>query len=453
MARRHGTPREETSADSFLTYGRLFGLNGFPKLAASTVLARTAGQFWSVALVLFVLLRYHSPALAGVATFLSIAPGLMVSPVAGALLDRHGRLRFILLDYAFGAAMLTLLAVLSALRVLSPEWLLLIVSFSSLTAPLSGSGTRALFPLVVPQSMWDRANAIDSSSQALASVVGPALAGFAVAIFGGEGAFLTAAASFVLAGLVMIGFDDPPTARRSHEPLLRSAWQALGYVMRHPTLRGIMLTFEVSNIGFGIVMVALPVLVLQRFHWGAAAVGALWSVGGVATVATGLVLGRISTERRERRIVAIGMGLAAVAYAALVLPAVGVIVLAMVLLGISSGPIDLGMFALRQRRTDPAWFGRVLSVSMSLNFAGVPLGAALAGPVVQRSLPVALAVASVLALSGVFGSLWLIPRLAPVAGAWDGSARHDSARHEERGAAQSPPPAETSELASGERLV
>ena len=68
-------------------------------MAAGTVLARTAGSLWQIALVLFVLQRFHSPALAGAATFLGIVPGLAVSPIAGALLDRHGRLRMILLDY------------------------------------------------------------------------------------------------------------------------------------------------------------------------------------------------------------------------------------------------------------------------------------------------------------------------------------------------------------------
>ena len=41
----------------------------------------------SLAIVLFVLERYHSPQLAGITVFLSIAPGTIVSPLAGALLD------------------------------------------------------------------------------------------------------------------------------------------------------------------------------------------------------------------------------------------------------------------------------------------------------------------------------------------------------------------------------
>ncbi len=72
---------------------------------------------------------------------------------------------------------------------------------------------------------------------------------------------------------------------------------------------------------------------------------------------------------------------------------------AIVLLGLSTGPFDIGMFTLRQRRTDPAWFGRAFAVSMSLNSAGNPIGSALAGPLIAASLNLALwaAVAATLA--------------------------------------------------------
>jgi MFS family permease len=57
----------------------------------------------NVALVLFVLQRFHSPTLAGIVVFVLIVPGLLVSPIAGALLDRYGRIRLMLVDYTVAA--------------------------------------------------------------------------------------------------------------------------------------------------------------------------------------------------------------------------------------------------------------------------------------------------------------------------------------------------------------
>ena len=392
------------------SYRQLFRTPSFPLLAMATMLGRIGGQVWQIVLILFILQRYQSPALAGVATFLALVPGLIVSPIAGALLDRHGRLRLILFDFGVGALALLVIAVLSYLHLLSVLLLLVIVAISSLTGPLSASGTRALFPLVVPRPLWDRANAVDSGSMALAMVVGPVLAGFAVAWCGGEGAFLVAAVIFIIAGFVVVGVHYPEIRVPTTESLLSSAWQSLVYVVKQPTLRGVVFSLWMTNIPFGILTVTLPVLALQQFHWNAAAVGSLWAITGVTTVFSGVLVGRFNSEGRERWMIAIGLMLGAIACLLIVTQSLWGLLAGMVLFGISFGPIDIGLFALRQRRTDPRWFGRVFAVSMSLNFAGMPVGAALAGVVAEQSIILALLAAAAIAVVGCAVPLLAIPR-------------------------------------------
>lgn len=395
-----------------ITYRQLFDVNGFAKLAAGALLARTGGQMWNVALVLFVLERYHSPALAGITVFLSAAPGLVVSPLAGALLDRKGRVRLILLDYSVAAAMMLLIAALALGGWLAPILLLLIVAVGSLTGPLSNSGVRALFPLLIPRDLWDRANAIDSASQALSAVLGPALAGALVGTIGGPGAFIVTSVVFLGAGIALYGMRDPVTAQiEPGSPLLRAAWEGLVYVVRHPTLRGISLTLVTSNLGFGILTVALPVLVFQRYHGGASTVGILWAVAGGATVCAGLVAGRLAREGSERQFVAVGMSIAAVGIAVLLFAgSFAGLIASMVIIGCASAPSDIGLFALRQRRTDPAWFGRAVAVSMSLNWAGAPIGSMIGGPIISYSLTLALTLALVLAAISTLSPFLMIPK-------------------------------------------
>jgi predicted MFS family arabinose efflux permease len=303
-----------------------------------------------------------------------------------------------------------LLAALSLANALTPVTLLVIVALSSLTSPLTISGTRTLFPRAVPRELWDRANGVDSGSMAVATVVGPALAGFLVAWFGGEGAFLLTAAIFVITGAVLFGVREPFAEPSAHEPLLQAAWHSLVYVVRHPTLRGVILTLWTTNIPYGFLVVALPVLILREFHWSVDGVGLLWSVAGVTTVLAGLVAGRINTEGRERQIIVGGMALAALACVCILLQSPVALLAGMALFGLASGPIDIGLFALRQRRTDPRWFGRVFAVSMSLNFAGMPVGSALAGPIVEQSIPLALLIAAVISVIGCVVPLLVIPR-------------------------------------------
>jgi len=164
-------------ASNRTTYRDLFRIPSFPRLATSVMLARTASQMMLLTLVLFVLQRFHSPSLAGITVFLSIAPGVALSPIAGALLDRHGRVRLITLDYLVGFVTLTLIAGLDVTGRLSPWVLLPIVTISSLTYSLSNSGARSLLPLIVPARLWDRVNALDSIAYAVTIGAGPAFAG------------------------------------------------------------------------------------------------------------------------------------------------------------------------------------------------------------------------------------------------------------------------------------
>lgn len=364
----------------------------------------------SVALILFVLSRYHSPQLAGATAFFAILPGLLVSPLAGALLDRRGRAKFVVLDYLIAACAIGLIATLAAVRSLPPPLLLTIVGLASLTNPLSSAGARSLFPILVPRKLWERANALDSSGHVLASLVGAPVAGALVGWVGGEWALAAAAVVFVMAAIVMLRLPDPATAGATHGPVFRNAWLGLRYVARHPTLRGLALTLSTYNMSFGILEIALPVLVLSRLHMGPATVGFLWGGLGAAGLVSALVAGRLASRGRERQMMVGAILVSAVAMTALPFASsLPVVAVAVCLVGAGNGPFDIGLFTLRQRRTDPAWFGRAFAVSMSVNYIGTPIGSALAGPLIGWTLNAALWTAVLMAFVGAVLAMTTIP--------------------------------------------
>jgi MFS family permease len=378
------------STDDAPSYGRLFTIAGFPRLVASMMLARTAGQMVSLVLVLFALQRYGSAEIAGAVTFLSILPGLIGSPIAGALLDRHGRTRLMVLDYVLAGCSLALIAALAVLDLLPVPALLAIVTITSLTQPLSNTGVRTLFPLIVPQHLWERANAIDSNGYVVASIVGPALAGALVAAVGAPAALAFTGCLFAAAAVVSLGIRDPATKGQTGR-LLPDAWRGLTYVVRNRTLRALALSVSTSNLGWGMFFLALPVLVLQRLGGGPEFVGLLFALLGISGSIAVLLMGRVSTRGRERRWMALAMlGEAAGIALVLLFPNPLMAALAMLTLGVATGPFDIVLFTLRQRRTDPAWLGRAFAVSMALNFVGFPIGSAIAGAVAGISIELVL---------------------------------------------------------------
>lgn len=377
-----------------VTYRALFQIPGFGRLVGSMMLARVAQQMVSLVLVLFALERYGSAGVAGAVTFLAIAPGLIASPIAGALLDRHGRTRLVMLDYAVEGFALILIAALAILDLLPVPALLLIVIVTSLTGPLSNTGIRTLFPILVPRELWERANAVDSNGYVVASIFGPALAGVLVATVGAPAALIVTGALFAAGAVATFGMRDP-SPRTESGALLRDAWAGLLYTARHPSLSRLALSISVANIGWGIFFIALPVLVLDRLGGDAAYVGNLYALLGIVGFLAVFAMGRISTRGRERMLLAGAMLGQATAFAIALVGGGNAlfVALAMVVLGVSTGPFDVTLFTVRQRRTDPAWMGRAFAVSMALNFAGFPLGSAISGAVVPLSLEVAIVLA------------------------------------------------------------
>jgi predicted MFS family arabinose efflux permease len=393
-------------------------VRGFPRLYASLALARVSGQMLSVALVLFVLQRYGSPQLAGAATFLATFPGLLLSPIAGAVLDRYPRVRLMALDYMVAAAMLFLIAALSFAHRLSGPELLVICGLGSLTGPLSQAGARAIFPSIVPGHLWERGNALDSTSHVLSSIIGAPLAGVLVALAGGEWALAVTAVLFAAAGLAIVGVHDPGPRQRGRGVLVE-AWDGLVYVLRNRTLAGLALTFFSFSVGWGILLIAVPVLILTRFHAGPSTVGYIWGAMGVAGMVATLLVGRIRTLGRERQLIA--GSIVAIAVAMSVIPLAGSVVgvgAAMVAVAIVETPWDISFLTLRQRRTDPKKFGRAFAVSVALNMIGSPVGSALAGPLIAWSLTGALWFAAAVTLLAAVFPMVMIP--AAEASAADG---------------------------------
>ena len=312
-------------------------------------------------------------------------------------------------DYVAAAATLFLLAGLSARHALPPALLLVICGVASLTAPLSAAGGRSLFPIVVPSPLWERANAVDSMTFVVASLFGAPLAGIVVGVWGGEWALTVSGALFAVSALAMVRVHDPGP-RHSDSHVLRDAWAGLVYVIRSRTLAGIALTLGSWSVGWGVLTIALPVLILGPLHQGPQAVGYLLGLNGAAGVLSGLLAGRLKTEGRERQLMA-GSMLVCVLGTAL-LPFAGNLVLvaiAILLVGLSNGPFDIAFITLRQRRTDPSAYGRVFAVSIALNSIGTPLGSALAGPLIGWSLNVALWVAVLAVAVSVIFPIVVIP--------------------------------------------
>ena len=407
-----------------LSYRALFALPSMPRVLASLFLSRLAQATVRVALILFALAEFDSPALAGLVTFASIAPGIVVSPIAGALLDRHGRVRLIALDFIVALVALVAIGLLAVMGQLSAEMFVAIAVVTSFTAPLSMTGLRTLFPVLVPERLWERANAMDANAFVLAAMLGPLVAAGSIALLGPPLGMIAIGVPFGLAAIALRGVRDPETGLDRDRPLMTSAWEGLRYTFSNPTLRGLAISIATLTFSGGIVSIVVPLIVLNGLGGSELAVGIAFALSGFAGLASVLVFGRRDTRDREWGLVVVPMLLVAPATALLWFadgalgvgePLVGFAVVAASLLvtGLLEGPLDIGMFTMRQRRTDPAWFGRAFAISMAVNALGFPIGAAVAGGLAEISIDLAILVGVVAAFAATVFAAVLVPRHDP----------------------------------------
>ena len=404
------------------SYRALLRVPTLGRVLLSMQIARVAQSMVGVALVLFTLDRYGSPAFAGFVTFASVFPGLLISPIAGALLDRHGRIRLVLLDYLVALAAMAVVGVLALGDMLPGPLLLLIAVVSSLTSILSHVGLRSLFPILVPEPLWERVNAVDSNGYVAATIVGPPIAATLVAVLGGPMALLIIGACFGVAAAILVGVPEPDSPTASTGRVFADAWAGLQYTWRNSTLRGLGFAITLGNLAHGMTSIVIPLIVIGRFGLSEAVVGLVFAASGISGVTSAFAFGRMSTRGKEWSLLVWPM-VALVPTVALLLVAAGqasvplglaLLVIEMLLVGFLIGPMDIALFTVRQRRTDPAWMGRAFAVSMAFNYLGMPVGAALAGLLADRSIETAILVLGVGgSIVAAIAAAALIPRHEP----------------------------------------
>ena len=257
---------------------------------------------------------------------------------------------------------------------------------AALTNPLCNSGVRTLLPVLVPKHLWPRVNAVDANSFVLAQLVGPPLAGVIIQVAGplvglaSIGGMLGVAADLHdrHPGAADGDVDDRPAPPRRAQ---RAACTSCA------TRRCAALAISMSTLRFGsgIQAIVMPVIVLTRLDAGPVVVGLAWGISAVAGFVAALIFGRDRHRRPGAADPRLLLGRHGRGHRRCCCSrrACRSSSLAMAVTGFLNGPADVTMFTLRQRRTDPAWFGRAFAVSASFNFAGYPLGSAIAGAIVE----------------------------------------------------------------------
>ena len=338
-----------------------------------------------VAAVLLVLDRTGRPGLAGAVVAATTLPAVVTGPVLGAWLDRTSRRRVALASnqVLLAASLLGILAAAGR----APGWaLLLLAAMAGVTGPLATGGYTSMIPVLVPERLLARANALEASSFNTAAIAGPAVAGVVAATAGPAGAVLAEAA---LAGLALPAIARlprvAPPAGDHPAPLATAIRKGLAHLARTPVLRGVTVATAVGMGGTGLLTLALPFWA-ERLGAGRAGAGYLWAALEAGAIVGALAAARPTAAWPPQRVVLAGLGLFGLVLAAWPLAPSFPAALALVALaGLAEGPAFAATFATRQRWSPPSLRGQIFTTAASLKLGAFAIGSALAGPVLDRA--------------------------------------------------------------------
>ncbi|UED86562.1 MFS transporter [Streptomyces profundus] len=389
-----------------------------PQLLLSASLSRLAHGMLIFVVVLYAIDEFDSAVVAGLSGFFLTFPGFLVSPVAGAVLDRFGALRAVAFDMVASAFFMSAIVTLAVSGAMTPTLLYIMLGLLSVTRPMTDGGIRTLFPKFVPDEALDRANALDLSSYSVIDVGAPLVAGVLFVWGGANPTFAVVAGMYVLAAVSLFllrGATGPQVREGKPGNLLRSAWEGVAYLVRHATLRGLAVSYSLFQVTGGMLIIIVPVAVTEWVTDGGepgAYVGVIWAVVGLCGGLGALAAGRIVTAGSERRVM--GLTLVLGAFAVFPFSALGSLVAllsGLAVFGLLEGMVNVSLLSLRQRRTPPEWLGRIMTVSISVNLVGYPIGTALGGALVATAGPgAALAVAAAITLASALFVRLLIPQ-------------------------------------------
>ncbi|HYQ75383.1 MFS transporter [Cellulomonas sp.] len=371
----------------------------FRALLASTTLANLADGVVQAAVPLLALTLTRSPGLIALVTAATWLPWLLLGLLGGVVVDRTDRRRVQVVALAARAALLVAAAVLVAAGGMSVPALVALVLLYGATDVLVDLAESALVPDLVPRSRLQAANGRVVAAQHVAGTfVGGPVGGLLVAV-GAGWAFGLPAALAVLAALALLrgvpgryrqarpADGDGPDARGLRGPL-RDVAEGVGFLVRHPVLRPLLISGSLVNMcftGYTAVLVLWVVGEGSRVGMPPAAYPLL----GVA-LAVGAVAGSFAAEGAVRRVgeVRLLLGCWVAMAALLVVPVLAPHPLAIggafLAVGLTNSIANVLSQSMRQRLVAPSMLGRVGGAGRTLAYGLMPLGALLAGAAAER---------------------------------------------------------------------
>ncbi len=323
----------------------------------------------------------------GIVVGLQFLPMLLFGPFGGLVADRMNKRRLLYMTQTAGGILALVLGVLVVSHAVQLWQVYLLATLLGMVNVFDNPTRQTFVMEMVGRDELPNAVSLNTVVMNTSRVVGPAIGGVVITVFGLGICFFVNAASYiaVIVGLSMMRSKELHPTRR----VVRAKGQirqGFRYVWRTPSLRNTLLAVAVIGIFAYNFTVTLALLAKVTFHGGVGAYSLLTSCMGIGAVVGGLFAAhRARPTPRLLQVLALVFGglLAAVALAPTLISAAALIVL--------MGAASIGFIATAnaslQLASEPAMRGRVMALYAMAFLGTTPIGAPLVGAIAQWTSP------------------------------------------------------------------
>ncbi len=332
-----------------------------------------------------------------VGSLMNILPNVIISPIAGALVDRWNR-KAVMAIFDVITALFTLLVAVMFIMGNARIWQIFVVMFiRSACGQFQWSAMTASTSLMVPKKHLARISGFNQALQGIINIIGPALGAFFIELMPIQGVLMIDVFTAVLAVGPLMFFKIPQPVRNGTQSSQKAAkkstvWHDLAegwkYVVGWPGLFAIILLAMLVNFLVNPAFSLLPLLITEHFGKGAYELGFINSAFGIGVIAGSLALSvwggfknKIITSLLSLTISGLAVLAVGLAPSNMYLVALAGMTLFGFLNPITNGPL----FAIIQTNVEPEIQGRVLSLLSAGAALASPLGLVIAGPLADAT--------------------------------------------------------------------
>lgn len=322
----------------------------------------------------------------GLVAAAAFLPMGLMGPIGGAIADRVDRRRFVFLSTLLQAGAAAALTLLSATGNASPAAIAVVVFVAGCVSGIGFPAYQAMLPDLVPKEDLLGAVSLGQAQYNLGRVIGPALAGLAIALGSYTWAFALNAASFA-AMLVALSFLRLPHVPHQGED--GSMWARIVVGARaardEPGVRAAIAMISVIALTASPFIALIPAMARVRHDGGEGLTSTFVTAQGVGAVLGALLLPSLADRFGRHRVLMLGLvalPVALVLYGAAPTPLLATAAIALV--GATYINVFSGVGTVVQLRAPMHLRARVVSLYFLALGVLYPLGTLVQGPIADR---------------------------------------------------------------------